>query len=206
MKTITTPVTFATLYGPLYIAVEQADPYSYHDTERGNVTDLRPMLRVASDPAFEADPDAADHWTIRGRAYAVHYKVFFEDRTHIEYANGYREGRWHRDGYVPFGGGFRNDRRGPVDRHTKTFNLMWEETVRALDTFDVQTPGWMDLSRYLYHRGMQASEEGKAAALRAEAEGHDARALKAGSEAAKLAVALPPAVLDLVPLTDDPTE
>lgn len=195
-NTPTTPVTVDTKYGKLYVSVAQADPHSYHDSERGNVTDLRPLVWIASDPGFEADPDAADHWTIRGRAYAVHYHVFFEDRTGIEYANGYKGERWHRDSYTPYRGGFRTDRRAPVEYSTKTYDLMWEAVTEALDAFAEQHPGWDRFSVYLLHAANARREYGKAAEARAEAAKRDA----AGDAHAALAgdTLVPAAMLGMI--------
>lgn len=149
MKTLTIPVTLDTTYGPLYIAVSPARRHSYHDMKRGNVTDLRPMLRVAADPEFTGDASAAEHWTIRRRAYGVHWRIFFEDRTRIEYADGRRGERWHRE--RPYDGGFRTDHGGSVEFGAKTWALMWAAVTAALDAFDAAHPGWGDLSRYLMH-------------------------------------------------------
>lgn len=151
MKTPTTPVRMDTPHGPLYIAVTAAKRYSYHDSERGNVTELRPYLRIASDAAFEADPNAADHWTIRRRSYGVHWVMFFEDRTHIEYASGLKGERWHQNDHTPDQGGFRNDKRHPVGFDTATYDLMWDAVTAALDAFASAHPAWADLSRYLLH-------------------------------------------------------
>lgn len=194
MNTETTPITMTTPLGPLYLAVMCADRYSYHSMDRGNVTDLRPMVRVATDSTFDADPTHADHWTIRGRAYAVHYEIFFEDRTKIEYANGYQGERWHRE-RTPYAGGFRKDNGGHVPFGTATWDVMWKTLSDALDTFDANTPGWQDLSRYLLLRGDQHTEEHKAAELRREAAEHDTNALNHGIEAARWADKVPPGLM-----------
>jgi hypothetical protein len=197
VKTETTPIKFTTLYGPLYIAIARANLHEYYRTGRGNVAELRPCLRVASDPAFEADPAAEDHWTIRGRAYAVHYKIYFEDFTGVEYDNGYQGERWHTDS-APYKGGFRNAKRDEVEFRTKTRDLMWEETVRALDTFDAQNPGWKNLSSYLYYLGQAASHESQAAGLRREAADHDTKALAFAADAATCAGGTPEPLLNLI--------
>lgn len=194
----TTPVTFTTPYGPLYIAVIAADRHSYHDTERGDVTDLRPHLRIASDPTFSGSPKADEHWTIRRRAYAVHYEIFFEDRTKIKYAAADMVGeRWHRSGYTPYGGGFRNDMRVPVEFRTKTFNLMWDAVSATLDTFDASHTGWQNLSRYLLHEQEAAAERHRADEARKEAKAHDAKADQSAVEAACLAADIPSDVFSL---------
>lgn len=197
MKTETTPVKVDTTHGPLYIAVMPADRHSYYDSERGDVTDLRPFLRIATDPAFEADPTHTDHWTIRGRAYAVHYEVFFEDRTGIECANGYQGERWHRSGYTPYRGGFRNDRRGPVEFGTATYTAMWAAVVDALDTFDASHPGWMELSRFLLLRAGAAGEADRAEEARQQAAKHDAEAVRLSRVAAEHSVKVPDRVMAL---------
>lgn len=198
MQTETTPIKTTTPYGALYIAVSRAERYSYHDSERGNVTDLRPFLRVASDPAFEADPYATEHWTIRRRAYAVHYKIYFEDRTPLNFPKGMNGERWHHDG-TPYRGGFRNDKRQPVDILTKTWDLMWDAVTVGLDAFAEQHPGWQDLSRYLLIRSEQAGHEFNATRLRSEAAECDAKALKSAGEAAYLEDRVPLTLLALGP-------
>lgn len=177
MNTQTSPVQVKTAYGTLYVAVAAADRHSYHDTERGNVTDLRPEVWVASDPEFTADPGAAEHWTIRGRAYGVHYHVISEMRS---------DGRWHRS-HTPYAGGFRNDRRGPVEFRTKTFDLMWEAVTTALDEFAARYPAWEDVSRYLLLAGDAAAAESRAADARREAEKHDASAADSRARAERFA-------------------
>lgn len=187
MRTQTTPVQTETPYGTLYVAVAAADRRSYHDRERGNVTELRPEVWVASDPGFEADPGAEQHWTIRGRAYAVHYHVIFEERP---------GGKWHRS-HTPYGGGFRNDRRNPVEFGTKTFDLMWDAVTAALDDFAVRHPGWEDVSRYLLLSHDAASAESKAEDARREAAQHDAEAAGLRKQAGRFAASLPGSGIDL---------
>lgn len=171
--TQTTPVQVETKYGTLYIAVASADPHSYHDTERGNVTDLRPEVWVASTPEFEANPRAEQHWTIRGRAYAVHYHVIREERG---------DGTWHRS-HTPYNGGFRNDRGGSVEFRTATYDLMWDAVITALDAFAASHPGWEDVSRYLLFSRDAERAEYRAANARKEAEQHDADAATAREQA-----------------------
>lgn len=197
MNTETTPVCLTTPHGPLHIAVMRAERRSYHDSERGNVTELRPMLSVATDLTFEADPHHPDHWTIRGRAYAVHYEIFFEDLTKIEYAAGFKGERWHRGGYTPYRGGFRNDKRHEVPYGTATFTAMWKATVAALDEFDAAHPGWMDLSRFLLLTGESDTAARKAAEARREAEKLDAQADALMNEANQHGSSVPPAVMAL---------
>lgn len=170
MKTQSKPVPVETTFGKLYVAVANADPNSYHERGRGNVTDLRPELWVATDAEFKADPNAADHWTIRGRAYALYYHV-------VRW-----RGEWQRS-HVPHDGGFRDDRRGQVKHQTKTWDQMWEATVQGLDAFHRQTPGWEALSIYMLHEANERGELGRALTARREAEGHDKEA--AGHEALK---------------------
>lgn len=186
MKTQSTPVAVETQYGTLYLAVACADPHSYRDSERGNVTDLRPEIWVATDPGFEADPNAAQHWTIRGRAYAMHYHVV-RDR-----------GAWHRS-HAPYGGGFRNDRKNPVEFNTKTWDLMWEATVKALDTFHRQNPGWEELSRYMLHAANESSARSRAKDARQAAERHDETADECRAEREREGKAIPASLLALIP-------
>jgi hypothetical protein len=192
MKTPTTPVRLDTPLGPLYVAVDTATRHSYYDSERGDVTELRPELRVASDPEFTADPNHTDHWTIRKSAHGVHYVIFFEDRTRFE------GGRWHRDGYTPYQGGFVNNMRKPVGFMSKTWDLMWQTLTEALDRFDVDHPRWQDLSRYLLLRSEQTRHEARAADLRREAEEHDAKAIAFAAEAAAVGNTLPDGLFDLI--------
>ncbi len=184
-NTQSTPVAIETKFGTLYVAVACADERSYHDSERGDVTDLRGELWIATDPGFEADPNAAQHWTIRGRAYAVHYHVV-RDR-----------GQWHRS-HVPYGGGFRNDRKSPVEFNTKTWDLMWEATVKALNTFHKQHSGWEEMSRYMLHESNESRARSKAEDARREAEGHDKAADGHKVLKAKAGRLLPPSLRALL--------
>jgi hypothetical protein len=168
-----------TKYGALYIAIEPADEYSYRDTERGNVIELRPQLRVCTAPEFEADA-VAEHWTIRGRAYTIHDFMIFDAR---------RDGRWHRL-RSPYMGGFRNDRRGPVEFRTATFDLMRDTVVTALDEFAARHPGWEDVSRYLLHSNKATGAELAAMEARREAERYDAEAAEFRTRAEPFAAAL----------------
>jgi hypothetical protein len=195
MKTPTTPLKFTTLYGPLYIAVLAANAHSYHDTERGNVTDLRPSLRVASSSAFEAEPARADHWTIRRRPYGVHWEIFHEDRTALG------GDRWHRT--APYRGGFRADHGGPVETQTKTFDLMWEETVRALDTFDAQNEGWRDLSVHLLHQQRADAAFVKEHNAYREAEKYLAEGQAHEKESNAVYATLPEAIAQLIITSED---
>jgi hypothetical protein len=159
-NTQSTPVCIETKFGKLYVAVATADPRSYHDTEWGNVTELRPELWVATDAEFDADPNAADHWTIRGRAHALHYHII-RDRN-----------EWIRS-HTPYAGGFRNDRRSPVEVRTKTWDLMWATLTEGLDVFAKAYPGWEELSRYMLHSSYEDRARRKAEDARREAAEHD---------------------------------
>lgn len=198
MQTLTTPIEIDTPHGPLYVAVERAERHSYCDSERGNVTELRPFLRVASDPTFEADPNAEEHWTIRRRSYGVHYTIFFEDRTGIEYAAADMKGeRWHYD-RAPYAGGFRADHGGLVEFGTKTWDLMWAAVSAALDAFDAAHPGWQELSRYLLLWSDADTACDKARDLRKKATEQDQKAAALEAEAGAIGSTLPDSLMELV--------
>lgn len=178
MNPETVPVKIDTEHGPLYVAVMEAREDSFHDSERGNVTEVRPRVRVASDPTFEADPQADDHWTIRRRAYAVHQTFYLWDRT--MHANG---DLWHKES-SPYAGGYRNDRRGQVEFRTATWELMHMATVKALGEFAAQYKGWEELSRYLLVKHKHDREIYQVVDLRAQASKHEAAAVKLAGEMA----------------------
>lgn len=180
MNTQTTPVQVETPYGTLFVAVAAADRHSYYDMERGSVTELRPEVWVASNSDFQGDPGAEQHWTIRGRAYAVHYHMIREER---------RIGHWHKS-FTPDAGGFRNDRRAPVEFGTPTWDKMWDALTTALDDFAARHPEWENISRYLrFHHDAESAAD-RAADARREAAKHDAEAEEHRSRAAHFASAV----------------
>lgn len=193
MQTPTVPVPVETQYGTLYVVVASADAHSYHDTQRGDVTDLRPMLWVSTDPEFGDDLRPEASWTIRGRAYHVHYRLFYQDRSHL--AGGER---WHPDGYQTLRGKFRNDRGAPVDFKSKTWDLMWAAMTGAVDTFTAEHPGWDGLSRYLHHRDNTGREEAAAANARQEAWEHEQRAALCRGRQIAAGAEVPWTVMDLL--------
>jgi len=197
MNPETTPQTIDTPYGKLHIAVIPATEDSFHSMGRGNVTEIRPRLRIASDPTFEADPNHADHWTIRRRAYAVHETLYFHDMTHVEYANGYKGQRWHSESN-PYRGGYRNDRRGQVEYHTKTWDMMRDAVRAALDEFAKANPAWGEFSTYLLLKDRHDRESGKAADLRKEAAEHEAKADKLSAQTAPMLAGLPESLRSLI--------
>ena len=187
MNPESTPHKVDTPYGVLYIAVMRSEEHSFHDSERGNVTELRPRIRVASDSLFEADPSDADHWTIRGRAYAVHETYQF-NAAPTTYRNGFTERHW-RSGDTPYRGGFRNDKRRPVEIRTATYDLMEKAVTDALDSFAADHPDWAKFSEYLYWEGkkgsarmrvIQAQEECRKAETEVDAFTIEAGALRRG--------------------------
>lgn len=187
----TTPITFETKYGTLYVAVMAAREDSYHDRDRGNVIELRPRVRVASDPTFKADPKHEQHWTIRRRAYAVHQTFYLWDRTM------HGGDLWHKES-APYPGGYIDDRGGSVDFRTATWDLM-DETVRAvLVEFHARFTGWEELSRYLLLKYKHDSEASKAEYLRAQANKHEAEAMKLAGDMAPVLSATPYAVRALL--------
>ncbi|MEU7278730.1 hypothetical protein AB0A69_08070 [Streptomyces sp. NPDC045431] len=190
MNPETNPVTVDTRYGKLLVAVSSAKEDSFHDWERGNVTELRPRVRIASDPTFEADPGHVDHWTIRGRAYAVHQTVYFRDLSKADYASGTNLDLWHSE-ESPYRGGFRNDRRAQVEYRTKTYDLMRQAVADALDVFAKEHQGWDDFSVYLLKASKRDSEMSKYARLLKEAEEHKVQGEKFDQEAAPLYESLP---------------
>lgn len=194
MYTPTTPIRINNPLGPLYIAVTGADVHSYHDRERGNVIKYRPCVRIGSNAEFTADPAAEDHWTVRGRSYAVHYEVFYEDRT-AHTAAPYD--RWHTRPR-PYKGGFVTDLYEPVLYSAKTFDTMWNAVVTTLDAFDADHPGWRDLSRFLLHRGDASAATGRAEAARREAAEHDKVAAHHQALADTVGATLPDTITELI--------
>ncbi len=167
MNPESTPHKLDTPYGVLYVAVMRTKEDSFRDTERGNVMELRPRVRVASDVCFEANPAAASHWTIRGRAYAVHRTYTFQDLAHITYNNGVNAGRWHPENN-PNHGGFRNATRKPVEFRTPTYDLMETAVTDALDSFAADHPDWAVFSEYLYRAAKEGSARMEAAQAKRE--------------------------------------
>lgn len=188
--TPTAPVAMHTRYGLLYVAVIEADRHSYHDTDRGDVTDIRPRVRAATDPTFDADPAHADHWTIRGRSYAVHNTYYFQDLTHV-----FGE-RWHKES-SPYGGGFRND-SGQVPYSTATYDQMAAAVVTALDAFADAHSGWTDLSRYLLHRSDTATALYRAEQARKEAEQHEETGAAHAAAAFKVRTSIPDSLIKMI--------
>lgn len=197
MKTETIPVRMDTQYGPLYVAVMYAREDQYHDMERGNITELLPRVRVASDPDFEADPNHADHWTIRRRAYAVHNTLVWKDRSAAEYASGTARDFWHHES-SPFGRGYHNDRRTQVEFRTATYDLMWDAELAALETFAAEYPQWQELSTLMRFKGQRDRHAAEAADLMRQAEREKAAADRYREQAAPLFDALPSSLLDLM--------
>ena len=148
MRTPTQPVAMETNFGTLHVVVAPADEHSYHDMKRGNVTEIRPVLWVSTDPEF-LDNFSEGGWKIRGRIYGVHMHLYYQDRSHLIGADGTPMAEWHRSGYQPYGGEFRNDRGGKVEFHTKTYEQMWDAVLGALATFVGEYPDWEAVSRYL---------------------------------------------------------
>lgn len=185
MNPETNPVTVDTPYGKLYVSVIAAQEDSYHSMARGNVTELRPRVRVASDPTFEADPNHEDHWTIRRRAYAVHQVLYFHDKSDAEWAKGTSVDLWHTD-TKSYDDGFRNDMRAQVSYDTKTYDLMRVAVTDALVIFAEANPGWEDFSLYLLQANKRDSELYKVKNLRAEADQHEAKAKKFDQKAGPL--------------------
>lgn len=197
MNTATTPVRIDTAHGPLHVAVAPAVRSTSYVEGTGNVTELRPRLRVATDPTFEADPNHADHWTIRGRAYAVHLVIVFRDLTHLTYVSGYRGERWHKDDHTPYRGGFRNDKRKQVEFRTPTWDLMWATMTTALEAFNTDHDGWMDLSRFLLMTADAEAEINEAEEARRTADKHDEKARAFAAEAQLYSAAVPDGVFAL---------
>lgn len=194
MNPETSPVVVDSPYGKLYVAVIRAEEDRIHDSERGWVTELRPRVRVASDPGFEADPSHADHWTIRGRAYAVHQTVYRHDLRHVVYGNGANGGLWHTQ-ESPHRGGFRNDKRRQVEFRTPTWDLMRNTMHAALDEFHRTNKGWEEFSTYLLLKGKRDSEVNEAVRLRAEASEHETRAVRLAGEMAPIFDRLSPSLV-----------
>lgn len=172
----TKPAIIETPYGKLYISIIPAREESFHMVDRGNVKEFRPMLRVASDPTFDADIHHEEHWTIRGRAYGVHEVMFFEDRSQTSYASGTAGDFFHPDHKDYYVEGYRNDRGSKVDYGSKTHKMIREAVENACAQFAEENPGWDDLSVYLHLAYKRGREEREVADLRRQAKEHDAKA------------------------------
>lgn len=190
MNPDSTPHRISTPYGALYLSIRRARQDHFHEEGRGDVTELVPRIRVASDASFEADPNATDHWTIRARAYAVHNVYYFKDLTHVEYSDGRRGDRWHAED-APYRGGFRNDRRQPVDFRTATWDLMDKAVTAALDSFAADRPEWGRYSEYLYQRAQEETARMEIVQLESELDRKRGEADAFTCRAQALAVDLP---------------
>lgn len=184
MQTPTEPLKFDTAYGALYIAISPATEQRAHISGQGNVTEVLPRVHVATDPTFEADPAHTDHWTIRGRAYAVHQVYNFRTMAPAD------SSRW-RLGSNPYGGGFRNDKGRPVEVRTATYDLMDKAVSDALDEFEAEYPQWVDLSVYLLLTGKRESALAEAARLRKEAEQREDEAFDLNAKASPMVPGMP---------------
>lgn len=176
------PFELETPLGKLYVSVIDASEYHYYRTGHGKVTELRPRVRVGTDPAFETDhTSGAQHWTIRRRAYTVHRTFYFNDLSHIEYSNGANGDRWHKES-APHQGGYRNDRGGQVEFDTATYNQINDAVITALDKFAEGNPQWADMSVLLLLRIKRNRELSKAAQAHKEAEAAEAEASKLAAD------------------------
>jgi hypothetical protein len=149
-----------------------------------DVTALRPRIRVATDPTFEADPAADDHFIIRGRAYAVHRSFYFQ-------ANHHTGDPWQMED-APYRGGYRNDRRAPVEFSQKTWDVINAAVIAALDAFVADHPEWRHFSEYLYWDGKENAARAEARDLERQARERLVKAAEylAKAEAAQAAIDL----------------
>jgi hypothetical protein len=177
------PYKVTTPFGPLYLAVMPATMDTFWDNNT-RVTALRPRIRVASDPAFEADPAHPDHFTIRGRVYGVHRSFRFWP--------GHISGdHWHKED-PPHGGGYRNDKRKLVEFQTPTYNNIDAAVIAALDAFATDNPEWPHFSEYLYWDGKENAARAEARDLERQAREQLVKAAEylAKAEAAQAAIDL----------------
>jgi len=192
MKTETTATEIETPLGTLYVAVRFAREDSWHDSEQGYVTEMRPRVFVSSSPDFEADTKAAEHWTIRGREYGVQAVFYFQPPT------PYNKNHWHADHKDWRGDGYLNDRGIKLDWSTATSKLI-DETVRtALDTFAAEHPDWAELSKWLRLAAEENKLRADAIALRRQADKMIEQANAVASKATPLYRAVSPKLLDTV--------
>ena len=191
MKMSTEPVEMTTAYGSLFVAVASAGRDTHYDKElRQNVSSFRPRLYVATDRTFEADPQADEYWVIRRRAYAV-LRVFTKG-TDVLNSEGWQMGD------TPYGGGFRNQLRQPVEVRTSTYDLMDAAVLKALDEFAAAHPQWADLSMHLRYRDEARGAELTAAQARAELEKAEEMAHRRWTEASLVQQALPAGLVALI--------
>jgi hypothetical protein len=153
------PGKIDTPYGALYLAVMPAKMDRWWDIGKDEyVTGLRPRIRVATDPTFEADPAHADHFTIHGRAYGVHRSFYFWE--------GHISGDpWQRED-PPYQGGYRNAQRQPVKVCTPTYSKIDAAVIAALDAFATDNPEWDRYSAFLYWEGREHAALAEADDLR----------------------------------------
>jgi len=199
MQTITTPLRYDTPHGTLYLAVTTAMPDNFHEVDgRGDVTELRPRVHVATNPDFEANPNHPDHWTIRRRAYALAATFYLHDLSHVRYSNGYTGGRWHTNSRTGLAGGYVNDRGNKVEYQSATYDLMDKAVTDTLDAFHAEHPQWVELSIYLRLAADHDSAMKEADRLRKEADEAQARGDRLWAEAAPMINALPETLTDLI--------
>ncbi|SRR6266576_1026397 len=198
MNVETAPFTVGTRYGDLLVAVIAAKRDRFNDFERGNVMEIRPRVRVATDPAFEANPASAAHWVIRRRAYAVHETLYFHDLSSVMYCNGLTGDRWHLEDR-PYRGGFRNDRGAPVEYPSVTHELMREAVTAAVEEFASVHPQWGEFSRYLLLHGEAEAARFSAVEARREADAYEDKATALYCQATGVASHLPADLLARMP-------
>lgn len=197
MKTLTVPVPMETKFGLLYVTIGTAETREYHRQGHGDVVDVRPILQFSTNEEFDTG-QVRESWMIRGRAYSVNMHVFKEDFQELAGAHGNPRERWHRCGYQPYRGGFRNDRGGEVAFLSATYEAMWEAVKGAADEFEGANPQWGALSEYLMHRHHERGSLGKLKSAREEVERHEGEARRHRERCEETASRLPRSLRDTV--------
>jgi hypothetical protein len=156
--------------GTLYIQILRAERKTYSGgfSGREDTEEIQGRVWLATDPQFEGDP-ALGFVKVRGRKYTIDYQVKKVRAPKPEHT-------WTRESN--YTGGYRNEKKQPVDYQAKAWDSLDGMLHEALDKFAAEHPEWVKESTRLLFESEVAKNVYKATELRKEADKHNAEAEK----------------------------
>jgi hypothetical protein len=144
-------------HGILTLTVLRADEKRVN-RDGVNVVEIEPTVQLSGAVKY------------RGRLYSIDVHYAWQVASQLVHAKGWTtaaQTHW-RQSYVPYNGGYRNDRGSTVEYRTPTRDALEGMVTAALAWLEKEHPEWQFVSKRKRLEGIQAHATGKVAEARRE--------------------------------------
>lgn len=163
--------------GDVFVRVVAATEESWHDSVRGNVREVFPVLIVSTYPL-----QSGERWEEKGTGVKYRGRTYFvEDSQKLARPGASRDG-WTSDHRTYYTRGLKNESGNPVDWKSPMRERLWQFIADVRDAYVKDHPDWATESFRARLRWMIDAEDRAHRSALDEAEKHRVQAVKLQAE------------------------